>query len=170
MKRSRQAWNRVILYGITAVFGVLFLFVLYVYIEMPPLSALENPQTNLSTQVISIDGEVLGNIYHKEHRVNVNINDIPANIRLALIATEDIRFYQHSGLDFRGVLSILYSRLLPGFTDRGGSTITQQLARNLYDEVGRERTFLRKVKEAIVSIILESRYTKEEIKIGRAHV
>ncbi|MCZ2357168.1 MAG: penicillin-binding protein [Bacteroidia bacterium] len=163
MKRDRQSWNTIVLYGISAITGLFFLFVLYVYIEMPPLNTLENPQTNLSTQVISIDGEVLGNIYHKEHRVNVNINEIPANIRLALVATEDIRFYQHSGVDFRGVLSILYSRLIPGFTDRGGSTITQQLARNLYDEVGRERTFIRKVKEAIVAIILESRYTKEEI-------
>ncbi|MFM2377270.1 MAG: hypothetical protein RLZZ165_2367 [Bacteroidota bacterium] len=83
-------------------------------------------------------------------------------VKDALVATEDVRFYSHSGIDPRSPFTIVKD-LLIHFKLRGGSTISQQLARNLYDQVGRKNTFVRKVKEAIVAIVLESRFTKDEI-------
>lgn len=142
-------------------------FVIYVVADMPSLSTLENPKNNLSSLVYTSDGKVLGSYYVGENRVNVGLEDVPQNLRDALIATEDRRFYRHNGVDPTGLLSTIYRRIIGRGFSGGASTLTQQLARNLYDEaVGKERTVLRKAKEAIVSFYLERRYTKPEIMLA----
>ncbi len=129
---------------------------------MPDIAALENPKIDLATQVISEDGEVLGNIYFQNlNRTYVDYESLPKHLIDALIATEDIRFYKHPGIDFKGALRAV---LLFG-TKGGGSTITQQLAKLLFHkdpETVIER-IKQKIKEYIIAVRLERAYTKEEI-------
>ena len=97
--------------------------------ELPSLEELENPKTYLASEIYAEDGVVLGK-YYIQNRSNASYESISPNVMNALIATEDIRFYQHSGIDFRGAASIgLYA--LVG-KKRGASIITQQLAKNLF--------------------------------------
>jgi penicillin-binding protein 1A len=153
---------RWIFLGLVLLMGVGILgFILINASDLPPLNEIENPQSNLSTQVISVDGAVLDNFYTEENRVNVRLDQISPYVVDALIATEDARFYSHPGVD-RWSLPSLIKRNLTGVTS-GGSTITMQLSRNLFDQVSRDRTINRKVKEIIVSVILEKNYTKQEI-------
>ncbi|MEL6673490.1 MAG: transglycosylase domain-containing protein [Bacteroidota bacterium] len=137
-------------------------FLIYIATDLPPLDLIENPESDLSTQLISADGVVLQKFYSRENRVNRRLNQISPYVVNALIATEDARFYGHSGIDPKSFFSILKGVI---FEDeiRGGSTITMQLARNLYDEVGREPTVIRKLKEYLVSAYIERRFTKQEI-------
>lgn len=137
--------------------------IVWVSFNLPDMEALENTEADLSTVVYSRDGEILGNYFLEQNRIRVSLDEIPPHLKDALIATEDYRFYDHSGIDlwaqFRAVGSILTGGGL-----QGGSTLTMQLARNLYDEqVGRSRSVGRKLKEMIASGFLERRYTKEEI-------
>lgn len=135
---------------------------LYVFWSLPSIKELENARSSLAAQVYSSDGEVLGVYYMDENRVYVKLSRLPQHLISTLIVTEDARFYGHSGIDFLGFLNIFVSAAQG--RARGGSTLTQQLARNLYDEqVGRDRTFLRKAKEALAALYLERRFTKEEI-------
>ncbi|MEL6190447.1 MAG: transglycosylase domain-containing protein [Bacteroidota bacterium] len=148
--------------GLVGIVGIVLLIsIILVGKDIPPLDEIENPQSNLATQVISLDGEVLQNFYTRENRVNIPLHKISPHLIDALIATEDLRFYRHSGLDMNTVPAIII-RYLRGTTS-GGSTITMQLARNLFDAVGTQRTVTRKIKEIIVSAILEQRFTKQEI-------
>lgn len=139
-------------------------FVLWIGQDLPPLSEIENPQASLSTQVLSSDGVVLDNFYQEENRVNVRLNEISPYVVDALIATEDARFYEHAGVDYMSIPALV-KRNISGTTS-GGSTITMQLARNLFNAVGRDRTVNRKIKEVVVSAILEKNYTKQEIIEG----
>ncbi|BAO75635.1 transglycosylase domain-containing protein [Winogradskyella sp. PG-2] len=128
--------------------------------EMPDHTRLENPETNLATEIISSDGKTLGKFYFNDNRTPVGYKDLPKNLVDALIATEDIRFYNHSGIDGRGFLRAL--------TGRGGgaSTISQQLAKQLFTNQVSKNKFqrgLQKVREWIIAIRLERQYTKEEI-------
>lgn len=160
--RPSFRWPRITFLSLVGlvVLGVL-VFIWQATTDLPPLEQIENPQASLSTQVISMDGVVLDNFYSEENRVNVSLNDMSPYVVDALIATEDARFYQHSGVDQMSVVSIV-KRYLTGTTS-GGSTITMQLSRNLFDAVGQARTVTRKIKEIIVSAILEKNYTKQEI-------
>lgn len=162
--RRRYKRFRVWLISLLMLFGVVVpaTFVAYVLWEMPSLQTLENPNTDLSTQVFSADKQLMGTFYRTQNRVNVRFTDLPKHLRDALIASEDIRFEQHSGIDPVFVFTAPF-RFATGDI-RGGSTLTQQLARNLYnDAVGFDRSVVRKVKEAIVATYLERRYTKPEI-------
>jgi penicillin-binding protein 1A len=156
-KRERKILG----FSILGFLGLFILFVTYVIITMPDLSELENPEIDLSTQIISSDNKVLGN-YFREYRVNARLDSISINVRNALIATEDKRFVSHSGIDPYSFLTLFYRNLLKG-QKSGGSTITMQLSRNLYDAVGQERNIFRKAKELIVAVILERMYSKDEI-------
>jgi penicillin-binding protein 1A len=130
--------------------------------KLPELSELENPTSNLASEVISSDGVVLGK-YYIDNRTNIEFKDLPTNIVQALIATEDERFYKHSGIDLRATLRALLSLGKEG----GGSTLTQQLAKNLFTG-GSRSTFgriMQKAQEYIIAIRLEKRYTKEEILV-----
>jgi penicillin-binding protein 1A len=117
-----------------------------------------------ATRIYSADGVLLARLF-RENRDYVHLKDIPENLQNATIAIEDERFYSHSGLDMRGIARALVTNVQRGHLGQGASTITQQLARNAYD-LGKQKTFNRKVQEAIVSLRLERKYTKKEILEG----
>ena len=130
--------------------------------EMPDFRQLENPNTNLASQIISSDNKVLGKIHFGENRTPIEYNDLPKDLIDALIATEDERFYSHSGIDFKATL-----RAIVFLNKRGGaSTISQQLARQLFVGVRSKNIFeaiTQKAKEWVLAVRLEKQYTKEEI-------
>ncbi len=131
--------------------------------SMPSFEELENPESNLASEVYSSDGLLLGT-YFIENRSNVNYRDISPNIINALLAIEDIRFEEHSGIDERALIRVLYG-VVTGNSRGGGSTLTQQLAKNLFPR-GRLSTpelVMRKFKEWITALKLERYYSKEEI-------
>ena len=127
---------------------------------LPTFEELENPQTNLATEVISADGVTIGK-YAKENRTPVKFSELPENLVNALVATEDERYYEHTGIDFKGLGRAI---LKPG--SGGASTITQQLAKMLFTGKASRNIFKRigqKMKEYVVATKLESQYTKQEI-------
>ena len=130
--------------------------------SMPDHTALENPRTNLATEVISSDGVTLGKFYYEDNRTPVSFKELPKHLVDALIATEDIRYFDHAGIDARGTLRALFK-----FGQGGGaSTISQQLAKQLFHGEGSRNTFGRitqKIKEWVIATRLEKQYTKEEI-------
>ena len=149
-------------------FLVLFTLVqltsLGVFGELPTFDQLENPKNNLSTEIISEDGIVLGK-YFFENRSSAKYKDLPENLIRALISTEDIRFREHSGVDGRALLRAIVGALMGNSSSGGASTITQQLAKMLFTQQpssGAERV-MQKLKEWIISAQLERRYTKDEI-------
>ncbi|MEZ4772063.1 MAG: transglycosylase domain-containing protein [Bacteroidia bacterium] len=159
-KIPRYFFLGMVFLGTVALFG----FIGYSAQDLPALTEIENPKSSLSTQVIAADGMILDNFYVTENRVNVKLNDISPYVIDALVATEDARFYEHSGVDYWSIPALL-KRNLTGTTS-GGSTITMQLSRNLFNAVSQERTVTRKIKEVIVSALLEKNYTKQEIIEG----
>jgi penicillin-binding protein 1A len=160
--RSFRLYRIVLLSAFGLAFLLVSLFIASVLDEMPGLEDLENPDTNLATQVYAADGKMIGSYYRHENRVYARLSQLPGHLREALVATEDLRFYSHSGIDFIGLLRAFGVQLSGG--RQGGSTITMQLARNLYNEqVGLDRSMARKIKEMIVAAYLERRYTKDEI-------
>ncbi|MEL6630790.1 MAG: transglycosylase domain-containing protein [Bacteroidota bacterium] len=165
-KRKTKGKYKPMRKGFLIFVGVLFFisvgFLGFLATDLPPMTLIENPESDLSTQLISADGVVLSRYYSKENRVNVRLNDVSPWVVNALIATEDVRFYGHSGVDPKSFFSILFS-IIKGEEVRGGSTITMQLSRNLYDEVGGESKYIRKLKEYLVSAYIERRFTKQEI-------
>ena len=156
-------WFWVIFLGGIASLILLFLLASWgVFGALPTFEELENPQNNLATEIISSDGKTLGKYYLNENRTPIRYKDLPQNLIKALIATEDERFYEHSGIDFKGTLRAI-SKLGAG---GGASTITQQLAKNLFTKRASGNKFKRlfqKVKEWVISIRLEKQYTKKEI-------
>ena len=132
-----------------------------VFGEMPTFERLENPETNLATEFISSDGVTLGKLYLNDNRTPVDYNELPQNLVDALVATEDARFFKHSGIDARGTL-----RAVAFLGTKGGaSTISQQLSKLLFTKKpsgGLER-LVQKVKEWVIATRLERQYTKEEI-------
>ncbi len=130
---------------------------------MPTFEELENPRSNLASEIYSSDQKLLGK-YYIENRSNVQYQEISPYTVNALIATEDIRFYEHSGIDLRALARALMGVIT--FNNKGGgSTITQQLAKNLFPRPPQNKIGLvmRKFKEWIIAIKLERNYTKEEI-------
>ena len=158
--------------GIVSI-GLLFLLIATNSLgELPGFDELENPENNLASEIISEDGEILGN-YSYESGSHVDFSEISPNMINALLAAEDIRFKEHSGIDGRGTLRVLFKTILQGNRSAGGgSTITQQLAKNLF---GRDTTVyknkvskvanlaLTKFKEWVTAVRLERNYTKDEI-------
>ena len=130
--------------------------------EMPDLEVLENPKTNLASEVLSSDGKTLGKYYFNDNRTPVTFAELPSHLVDALISTEDIRFYSHSGIDFKRTLGAA----LKFGKDGGGSTITQQLAKLLFTGEGSKdivERLTQKFKEYIIAVRLERNYTKDEI-------
>lgn len=146
--------------GLVFMFGVLgYLFSLRD--ELPPLNEIENPDFRLATIAYTADGVELAR-YARQNRAWVSYSDISPHVINALVATEDHRFYDHWGIDLFRTASIPFHVLLGD--PQGGSTISQQLARNLYNKrIGYEVTLARKLKEWVTAVQLERRYTKEEI-------
>ena len=148
--------------GVIFVTSLFLLASMEMFGELPTFEELENPEKNFATEIISIDGKTLGK-YYDENRTPVQFKDLPSNLVEALIATEDERFYQHTGIDFKSTLRAI----LKLGKDGGASTITQQLAKLLFtEESGTRNKFKRvfqKVNEWVIAVRLEEQYTKEEI-------
>ena len=143
---------------LAAAAGLVFFF--YLAQGLPSIEELENPRTDMASFVLSRDGDVLDS-YFVENRRFVFIDEISPHTVNALIATEDHRFFNHWGIDMRRTLAIPY-HVLRG-NPQGGSTISQQLARNLYRSIGREVSVIRKLREMITAVQIERNYTKHEI-------
>ncbi len=155
-------------------FIALILFILFVglFAQIPSFEELENPKSNLATQLISEDGEII-NTYHIENRSYVKFSDLSPNLVNAALATEDIRFYRHCGIDFRGLARVAVKTVMMGNArSGGGSTITQQLAKTLFPRDTAKNNFpgeaefklvVNKFKEWITAVKLERNYTKDEI-------
>jgi len=166
MKRSK--W----IYPFWLVFasGIGILLLLFFLISMgwmgfmPTFTDLENPKSNLASEVYSADGELLGK-YYIENRSNCKYEELSPALRDALVATEDVRYYRHAGIDLRAMARVLFGVVT--FTNQGGgSTITQQLAKNLFPrdpKAGKVKIILTKFKEWVVAAKLEHEYSKEEI-------
>ncbi len=128
--------------------------------DLPPIEALRSYQPSLISRVYGDDQRLLGQFYI-EKRILVPLNQMPKELFQAMIATEDTRFYEHGGLDFLGILRALLTNLESLKIRQGASTITQQLARSLF--LSPERSFKRKVKEALLARKMEKALTKDEI-------
>lgn len=151
--------------------GALVLFALFIisigfglFGELPSFRDIEHPKSNQASEIVTDDGRVLGT-YFVQNRSNVTYPEISPNVINALIATEDIRFLEHSGIDFKRTFTIILYNLIG--KKQGGSTITQQLALNLFSDEGRQKNIvkrmLQKFKEWVIAVKLERNYTKEEI-------
>lgn len=133
---------------------------------MPTFEELENPKSNLASEIYSADGELLGTFYI-HNRSNVQYDEISPNMINALLATEDIRFHHHSGVDIRSIFRVLIRNIIGGRRSAGGgSTLSQQLAKNLFPRQENPTTaeiVIIKLKEWVTAAKLERNYTKEEI-------
>ncbi len=169
-KKTIKSSYKLFIWAFWLLFTIGFVFVLGIFGAaafgyfgpMPPLEQLENPKTNLATQILSSDGVVLGKFYYNDNRTPITYDELPKNIVDALIATEDERYYDHAGIDWRGTLRAIFYLGKRG----GASTITQQLARQLFVGVrsrNKKEALLQKIKEWVLSVQLERRYTKNEI-------
>ncbi|MEO7977050.1 transglycosylase domain-containing protein [Flavobacterium sp.] len=161
IKYYQNKFWRIFAYALLGILGF-FLFASWgLFGSMPSFEDLENPDSNLATEIISSDGVVIGK-YFKTNRSQLKYSDLPKNLVEALVATEDARFYEHSGIDGRGTLRAAFSL----GTNGGASTLTQQLAKQLFHGEGSKFLpfrIVQKAKEWIIAIRLERQYTKNEI-------
>ncbi|MEM6317302.1 MAG: transglycosylase domain-containing protein [Bacteroidota bacterium] len=169
---KRQSIHKKIIIGLWAaliagMLGFATLMIVASYGKIPSFESLENPKNNFASVVFTADGSTLGAGYYRENRVPVDFEEISPNVINALIAKEDERYYDHSGIDFRGLMRVLVKTvMLQNQSAGGGSTISQQLAKLLFTgqrakNIG-ERG-IQKLREWITAIKLERTYTKEEI-------
>ncbi|MCZ8286773.1 MAG: transglycosylase domain-containing protein, partial [Bacteroidia bacterium] len=159
--RLRHPTWRGVLLGLAAIPALMVLYVLLLIPFTPSISDLQKAKTAKPSVVMSSDGQELAS-FKRANREWVKLEDISPNVISALIATEDHRFYDHHGMDLKRTTSSVFLTLTG--RKQGGSTITQQLARNLYPEdIGRAATITRKLKEAITAFKIEAVYTKDEI-------
>lgn len=162
MRKSVRIFWRLFFLGIGAILLLVLLTNFGVFGKMPSLQELENPTIMQASEVYAVDGTLMGKYYLPNgNRTMVKYKDISPNVVNALIATEDKRFYEHSGIDAKGTLRAI---LLLGSAG-GGSTITQQLALALFNQRASNKAVrvLQKLKEWIISVKLERNFTKEEI-------
>ncbi len=169
-KKRDIKWYLVVIWSLFAIF-CLSIFLLFHGIthewfgEMPTFEELENPETNLATEIISADGKILGT-YYIENRSNVSYADISPYLIEAIVAIEDVRFYDHSGIDKIALFRVAKG-IMTGQSDQGGgSTLTQQLAKNLFpreENLTKSQLVIRKLQEWVTATKLEYNYSKEEI-------
>ncbi len=182
MATSKKVKIIVLLIWLAFLIPTITLFIVFSLIShgklgyIPPFDELENPKSNLATEIYSSDGVILGKFY-RENRTIVQFEDLSPYLVVALLATEDIRFYSHSGIDFRALGRVVFKSLLLGQSAGGGSTISQQLAKNLYkmreaeivkaDNIVARKfgTVLMKFQEWVTGAKLERNYTKDEILV-----
>ena len=170
-KNKKSLWFWILLFW-CAVLIPIGMFTLIIYGtahewfgELPSFEELENPKSNLASEIYTADGKVLGKYFY-QNRTNAQFQELSPYLSEALIATEDERFNEHSGIDFRS-LGRVFIGLITGQTGStgGGSTVTQQLAKNLFPrtELTKVELVMRKFKEWVIAVRLERQYTKEEI-------
>jgi len=150
----------IIIILIPAVLGSSFGYALVNYLEIPDVKELESYKPKSATRLYADDGTMFAEIF-TEKRISIPITQMPDYLKNAFIAIEDVRFYKHFGVDLRGIARAIYRNLFKGQITEGASTITQQLARNLY--LTREKTIKRKIEEAILAVQIERTYSKDEI-------
>ncbi|MDD9887917.1 MAG: PBP1A family penicillin-binding protein [Candidatus Marinimicrobia bacterium] len=144
--------------GLVLIFGYIF----YLAQDLPSLDQLENYDPDLVTRIYSADGEILDELF-LEKRIFVGLDQIPNNMKNAVIASEDRRFYNHWGIDSRSIIRAIVINIINLGYEQGFSSLTQQVARTLYDTIGFKKTITRKIKEIITAIQIERTYTKDEI-------
>ena len=134
--------------------------------DMPTFEELENPNSRFASEVYFADGPIMSKYFEKENRNYTEFEEIPRSVTDALIVTEDVRFYEHSGIDARGLLRVVKGLLTANMSAGGGSTISQQLAKMLFPRESNLNIFelvMRKFREWVIAVRLEKSYTKEEI-------
>ena len=141
---------------------VIFIYIFYLAQDLPSLDQLENYDPDLVTRIYSADGKILDELY-LEKRIFISIDQIPNNMKNALIASEDRRFYDHWGISMRDLFRAVVINIISLSYEQGFSSLTQQVARTLYDTIGFKKTIVRKIKEIITAIQIERTYTKSEI-------
>jgi penicillin-binding protein 1A len=152
-------WNAFFL-GIAALLLFFILIRVGVFGKLPSFDEIENPNSNLASEIYSADSVLIGKFY-VNNRSNVSFEQLSPWLEKALVANEDERFYSHSGIDFYRTLAVLSGLGSKG----GGSTITQQLAKNMFHKQARNifERVIQKAKEYVIAVMLERRYTKKEI-------
>ena len=173
MQILKKYWKDfVIFWGLFVIFvgGIFFFFYLVSDGKlgfMPTFEELENPNNSFATEVYSADGKIIGKYFEgSENRRYMEYKDIPQSVIDALIATEDVRFYEHSGIDVRGLFRVAKGMATGNSAAGGGSTITQQLAKMLFPREANQsfvELAVRKFREWVIAVKLEKSYTKEEI-------
>ncbi len=162
MKKAVRIFWRIFFSGF-AIFTILIIAANFgAFGKMPSLAELENPSILQASEVYAVDGTLMGKYYtERGNRSNVKYRDISKYVIDALVATEDERFYSHSGIDFKSTMRALVT----AGTSGGGSTITQQLAKALLDQGSKNKAWrvIEKMKEWIIAVKLEKNFTKEEI-------
>ena len=161
---TKKTWFKRILLILVLMFMLAMIVVggiiLKVVLDSPDIAA-EDFETPLSSQLYDQDGELIGTIFEEENRTQVDIEDVPDEVKDALISIEDKRFYDHPGVDYRRVASAAIENVKHGWGVEGGSTITQQVIKR--SVLTSEKTLTRKLQEAWLAIKLEKDYSKEEI-------
>ena len=140
--------------------GLLAIAILVTYPKLPSLETVQHYQPKMPLTIYSSDGKIIG-MYGEERRSFTKINDFPQNLKNAVIAAEDQRFYQHWGVDVLGVARAIIGNITSGGVQSGASTITQQVAKNFY--LSNERTFTRKFNEALLAYKIEQSLSKDQI-------
>ncbi|MDQ3193510.1 MAG: transglycosylase domain-containing protein [Bacteroidota bacterium] len=163
IKNSTNNFIKILAILLLVATGILAGYLIYLSNGLPSLAELENPKLEEATKIYSSDGELIDKFFLK-NRTKVTLDNIPKDMIQALIATEDRKFYDHWGVDVDRIFKAFFKNALRGsLTKEGASTITQQLARNLYKGIGNEISLNRKLREAMTAVQIERTYTKQEI-------
>lgn len=125
------------------------------------LPDVSNVRPSASSQIYDVHGNLITTVHSSENRLPIPLKDVPKDLQNAFVATEDSRFYTHHGIDPIGILRAIWVNIVHSGVSEGGSTITQQLARNAF--LSQDRTFKRKISEALLALKIEQHYTKDEI-------
>ncbi|HUJ89174.1 MAG TPA: PBP1A family penicillin-binding protein [Syntrophorhabdales bacterium] len=157
---SRIIRFAILLFFVPAALGTGFSYSLVNYLELPDVKQLETYKPKSATRLYADDGTLFAELF-VEKRIPIPTSEMPKHLRLAFIAIEDVRFYQHMGIDVRGIFRAAYRNVMRQSFSEGASTITQQLARNLF--LTPTKSFKRKIEEAILAVNIERTYSKDEI-------
>lgn len=160
-KNKKFRWRQYIIDGLIVV-AILLLVgsIAYAFFGLPKTDNLESLNLIAATQVFDINGQLISKLF-EENRILVSINSISPYVQQAIVANEDNRFFTHFGVDPIGIARAFFVNLRAGGVIEGGSTITQQLAKNMF--LTQERTLTRKIKEALLALIIERKFSKQEI-------
>ena len=168
----RKYWKFLVIFWSVVLAGILSVVIFFWLISagklgfMPTFEELENPNNRFASEVYFADGPIMNRYFEKENRKYTEYREIPQTVIDALIATEDVRFYEHSGVDVRGLFRVAKGLLTANTSAGGGSTISQQLAKMLFPRESDLNVFelaIRKFREWVIAVRLEKSYTKEEI-------
>ena len=168
----KKYWKFFVIFWSVVLVGIIGVFVFFWLISagklgfMPTFEELENPNNRFASEVYFADVPIMNRYFEKENRKYIEYREIPQSVIDALIATEDVRFYDHSGVDVRGLFRVAKGLLTANTSAGGGSTISQQLAKMLFPRESDLNVFelaIRKFREWVIAVRLEKSYTKEEI-------